>query len=181
MYDTSNFLRRIGERLTVNVSESTISETENLLTTDRSSSGHNDLLSIQDIFDLVVAGVVDLTIIQRSSFTKLHPVNIPSMILYNVLTEIVANARQHASKDTLIVSSQLHSTHQSVRFSNQSSSNELLSTAARRANSVENRHERGSGLDMIRNMLAGQDIDVMIRYENGIFSLEMFIPLSKFE
>lgn len=180
MYDTSNFLRRIGENFTVNVSESTISETENLLATDRNKPESDEWLLPQDIFELVTSRVEGLSVVEGDNFTKFPPVKIPIIVLHSALSEIVNNVMHHASKKSLFVDSRIDSNYRTIRFSNSYSHSKPISKASYGDAGGDNRHERGVGLEMIKKMFLSAGIHVQISYEETIFVLEIFIPLSKF-
>jgi len=179
MYDTSNFLRRVGERFTVNVSESTISETENLLTTDRGSEA-NDLIKIQDVFEILTWGAEDFTITRSNSFLQLRAVNIPFTVLYDALLEIVHNAKQHGSANKLTVSAYINVDHITICFSNPFSTKKIIANSNYEITTTDNRNERGSGLASVKSKLAGEGIDISIRFDSNVFSLDIHIPLSKF-
>lgn len=180
MYDTSNFLRRVGENFTVNVSESTISETENLLATDRNKSELDDWVDLQEVFELVISSVEGLTVAKSDSFAGFPLVKIPIFTLYNALSEIVSNVVHHASKKSLFVDSRIDRNYRTIRFSNSYSDSKPISKSSYGDAGGDNRHERGVGLEMIKKSCLSEGVHVQISYEETIFVLEMFIPLSKF-
>ncbi|MBC8881745.1 PIN-like domain-containing protein [Pseudomonas cerasi] len=179
MYDTSNFLRRVGERSTFNVSESTISETENLLTTDRNDFSREEWTVLADVLDMVTSELKDFTITRDYNFLKLPPVNISFFTMFNICFEIIENIKQHGTGKILSVSSSFHKGYLSIRFSNPSLMKSFSSMESNRSVTTDAWKERGSGLHMINSLLSAEDIDIKISYENEVFSLEILIPLSK--
>ncbi|KFE47500.1 hypothetical protein IV03_08525 [Pseudomonas congelans] len=181
MYDTSNFLRRVGEKFTFNVSASTISETENLLATDRNDFEQDEWSSISYAFDIVATELKDFKISQSHGFSKLPKINISFYTLFNVMYEVVHNVKTHASAKILSISSRFQKNYLIIRFSNPCSEKPLVSMASLRAAAAETRYEGGTGLIMINSLLSDQGIGIQISYEGDVFFLEISIPLSKLE
>lgn len=181
MYDTSNFLRRIGEKFTVNVSESTISETENLLTADRSESDLDEWVIIKDILAVVTSDLASLEVFQTDSFKNLPAVNVPIFVIYRVLCEIVENVMHHADTKSLHVESILEKHYWMIRFSNPCSEYKLSLLAPAGAPLKDVRTERGLGLEMVRKVLAGEGIHIQTSYDGTVYAVELFVPVSKFE
>lgn len=178
MYETSNFLRRVGEKFTFNVSESTIFETENL-TTDRNNSEQVEWVAIQEILDMASSNIKGLSVSKDHSFLQLPIVNVSSFNLFSAIYEIADNVNKHASEKTLHVSSRLYRKGIAVRFANPCAENNPV-TMASFTGAAEIRYERGSGLDMIRKQLTDEDIKVQVSCEPNVFWVEMYIPMSRF-
>ncbi|EKN48123.1 MULTISPECIES: PIN-like domain-containing protein [Pseudomonas syringae group] len=179
MYDTSNFLRRVGERFTFNVSESTISETENLLATERNEFDSTEWTNIADVFDIITSDQKELAITRDTSFPNLPTVNVSFFTIFNVIFEIIDNVKKHASTKILSVSSRFYKGYLTIRFSNPYSGKSVSSMEYYRAAAVNARHEGGTGLVMITSQLSDEGIDVQTSCEDDVFSVEFFIPLSK--
>ncbi len=181
MFDTSNFLRRVDENFTVNVSESTISETESLLATDRNKSELDEWVVFQDFFELVISNVEGLSVIRSESLTDLPPLKTPIFSLHNTLSEVVNNVVHHARKRSLFIDARIDRNHRTIRFSNSYFDSKPISKFSYGDARDDNRNERGVGLDMIKKKtLLSEGVHVQISYEQTIFVLEIFIPLSKF-
>jgi len=181
MYDTSNFLRRVGERLTVTVSESTISETENLLVRGRNYFAGEEFVDVLEVFKLTISRYEHITCTISNSFEQLPLARIPLYTLYNVFFEILDNVRNHANTHHIITSVNLTETHYIIRFVNTYSENKLQSIIKLSSATNEVRSERGVGLMMIKEVLAAEGIDTKITWDDAVFAVELFIPISKFE
>ncbi|EZP33263.1 PIN-like domain-containing protein [Pseudomonas sp. RIT288] len=181
MYDTSNFLRRIGERFTFNVSESTISETENLLALDRDGVKSEELVDISEILAIVTIDMDDFTVAESDGFTNLPLVKVPLMSMYNVLSEIIHNAKNHSSTKAVYIDTRLESQYRTLRFSNAANPSKTTSYASQDNAATGSLRERAVGLDMVRSTLAPEGIHVETTLENNVFTIEIFIPITKFQ
>jgi len=181
MYDTSNFLRRIGERFAFDVSESTISETESLLASDRNGVKSDELVDISEILAIVTIDMDDFGVAQADGFTNLPLVKIPLMTMYNVLNEIIHNAKNHSSTKAIYIDTRLESQYRTLRFSNAANPNKTTSLASRDNTATGSLREGAVGLDMVRSTLALEGVHVEITLENNVFTIELFIPISKFQ
>jgi hypothetical protein len=181
MYDTSNFLRRVSEKLTVSVSESTISETENLLAADRDEADLVVRAHIPNILDIVTSNLDGFVINKSVSFMSLPPVKISISTLYDAFFEIVYNVKNHASSKSLIVDSRMDKNFRTIRFSNACSEIKSPSMGSFDNDMGSAFYARGAGLKMIDKLFAREGVDVHRSHDGAIFMLEVFIPLSKFQ
>ncbi|WP_122572843.1 PIN-like domain-containing protein [Pseudomonas viridiflava] len=179
MYETSQFLRRVDEKSTFKISESTISQTENL-TTDRRKFGRDEWVLIQDVFDVVATDSRSLLVSKDNSFTQLPPVNIPVFVIFDIINIIVDNVVKHASEKAITLSSVRYDNHLTVRFLNPFAGKNVTPITSYRATFNDFSDEGYSGLKKLRNLLAREDVGVKTIFENDSFLIEIFIPTSRF-
>jgi hypothetical protein len=178
MYDTSNFLRRVAERFTVNVSESTISETENLLSAGRDET-QEELVSIPFIVDMILAIISEISVGKSQDFIDMPRVKASGAKLYDCFYEIFENVKQHASTKSVFIDSRTDKHFRIIHISNPSDSKHASMTSYGES-SRGYYYERGVGLDMIRRNFANEGIHVETTDDGNAFTVNIFIPLSNF-
>lgn len=179
MYDTSNFLRRVTERLTVNVSESTISETENLLIVSREAT-KAEHVSIPFIVELISVIFDEISVGRTQEFADMPTVMASGASIYDCFFEIFQNAKYHATSKSLHIDSRTDKHYRTIRISNPYSETKNMSAAPFSESSRGHYYERGTGLEMIRRKFANEDIHVETTADGKAFTVEIAIPLSKF-
>jgi hypothetical protein len=181
MYDTSNFLRRVGEIFKFNVSESTISETENLLASDRNKTEQDGLVNIPETLEMITSEIENLAVAYTDRFTNFPLVKTNKMIIFNALHEIIDNVMVHSITKAVYIDSRIESHYRTIRFANSAPENKTISLASWGDSHKDTARERGLGLELVRRTLATEGIHVETSNDGNVFMVELFIPVTKLQ
>lgn len=177
MYDTSSFLKYAKQLLSLDIKESSISETKNLIELTRQDKveqeeeTNDDFVYIDKAILEVAKKYPDVHIGMSPAVVHMQKIEINKLSLIAVLSEIFANVSSHSSNKFVGISARNNDGIVQLRFRN----------PIRQQLITENYSEvvRGKGIEMIKHYMFRENIDVQITNNNKYFSISLFINLNQ--
>ncbi|EGL2796192.1 PIN-like domain-containing protein [Citrobacter sp. Cs237] len=183
MYDTSTFLKHAKSELSVNISDTSITQTKDLIERSRKNrfALEGRVTLIHDLINDVALSINGIRVGIGSSVKSLPPINIDCQHFYSSCFEILRNAQHHGINNYVGVQAKKLENYIVLRFKNKIPTNHSSSEAINILESAHNGFsERGSGIDMIKKMMHQYGIDTHIVQEQKNFTIELYIPKSFF-
>ncbi|SNT47194.1 MULTISPECIES: PIN-like domain-containing protein [unclassified Pseudomonas] len=175
MYDTSNFLRRVGERFTVDVSESTIFEAQSLIDSEREHDS-SEWVDFFEILKLVASSFDKVILVQSPRITISPSIKIPLNNLFTALCEIVHNVICHGDNNRLHIDLLADNGFEVIQFTNTYSGRSPSAILPDDHHLQSSLTERRTGLAMIRSVLRREGISIRTSHTMDEYCLEMLIP-----
>ncbi len=173
MYDTSNFLQYAKNELKVNIQESTINETKDLIELSRSNRKkvEEGYIYLSEFLVDAADKVGSLKIEIDSTVKNLEPMKLNFRSFYSAIMEIYVNVLHHGDDDCVRVQAAEINGFILLRFSN-NAKNSINSTFSK----FENDSNRGHGIPSISSVLSNEGIGVHIITGEKDYIVELSIP-----
>lgn len=184
MYDTSSFLRHAKSELHVDISDSSINQTKDLIEISRENRAIHDeeYIYIVELIRACSNNFAELTVALGNSLHALPSAKLNKMFFYSAITEILANVLVHGFGNMLWVNANHIGGHVSIIFRNRLKNDIEMDKATDDLTHI-NLYEsgvRGYGLKMIKDSMIKNGIDVRIEQSDRYFIVELLIPSSFF-
>jgi len=169
MYDTSTFLQYAKKELKLDIKDSSITETKELIELGRLDRIEDEegLISIQDLIRETSSRIDTLKVGLGNSVKNLSKVKINKQAFYVALMEIFINVVDHGIDNYVGVQAKESDNMLMLRFKN--------------VKKLENRESKspilmGKGIEYIKTTMHRENIDVHIIEEEKRFAIELYIP-----
>lgn len=178
MYDTSSFLRYAKSELSLEISDSSISQAKDLIERSRRNRfAHEEgYVFLPEMIKSLAAQISGFKIGIGRSVNALPPVKIRESALYASLMEIFHNAIHHGVQNYIGVQAKKRGNHVLLRFKNR-----IDPATTIEAGGVDSVTEaRGYGLDSVAEMMSKEGIDVHVVTSQKSFVVEFYVPIDQF-
>lgn len=172
MYDTSSFLQYAKKELELNVKESSINETKELIELSRQSrlESEDGKIYLPDFLKLTAKRFSNLRIGIGNSVKQLPLISIETQAISVALMEIFSNALDHSPDRYIGIQARQDNNIIAIRFKN-------LKHKEDQAKSETETFGRGKGIEYIKSTLAKEGIDTYFGEDQKRFWVEIFIPI----
>lgn len=178
MYDTSSFLRYAKSELSLEISDSSISQAKDLIERSRRNRfAHEEgYVFLPEMIKSSAAQISGFRIGIGRSVNALPPVKIREPALYASLMEIFHNAIHHGTQNYIGVQAKKRGEHVLLRFKNR-----IDPATTIEAGGVDSVSEaRGYGLDSVAEIMSKEGIDVHVVTSQKSFVVEFYVPIDQF-
>ena len=173
MYDTSNFLQYAKNELEINIQESTINETKDLIELSRTTRQKTEdgYINLSEFLVDAADKIGNLTIEMDSSVENLEPIKLNFRSFFSAIMEIYLNVLHHGDDNNLSIHANEINGFIILRFKNLAK-NSLPSSFI----SSEKDPNRGHGMPSIINSLSNEGIAVRTIHNELNYIIELSIP-----
>ncbi len=170
MYDTSSFLKYAKKLLRIEVKDSSISETKNLIELSRQDKEeeNDNLISLEKSIREVSNGFSNVRIGLSPTVTKLPKVHLSKIAFNTTLSEIFSNVSAHSSNKFVGISAKTEGDMIQLRFRNRIHQKDFKEDYSSQI--------RGKGFEVIKHYMYKENIDVHFTSEQKHFAITLFIP-----
>ncbi|MFT6908616.1 MAG: hypothetical protein ACJAS1_005319 [Oleiphilaceae bacterium] len=177
MYDTSNFLQYAKNELGLNIQESSIIETKDLIELSRMNRSSNEAvyMFIPDYLSEMAERVSNLKLMFASSFYQLPLINTSCHFMYSVMMELFTNVVEHGDDNCVNIQGKEMDNLLVLKFTNKAM-NSMPSLEM--IENINANTSRGFGLKDVARSLQAEGIDIHITKNEDEFIAELFIPKS---
>lgn len=179
MYDTAGFLKHAQKYLKADIQDLTITQTENLINSNRKkrSLDDSDPYSLIDIISSAADFTSGTDVHIAYPISSLPAVKINKRHLFICLSEIISNKIEHGTGKKLTIEAKLLNEDCILVFRNQYNSFNHNKNSELRSSNISH---RGAGIKMITSMMMQEGVGVSTFCTDEEFVLEMNIPHHKF-
>ncbi len=170
MYDTSSFLQYAKKELELNVKESSINETKELIELSRQSRLENEegLIYFPDFLKQVAKRFSNVRIGLGNSVKQLPLLELDTQAISVALMEIFSNVANHSPDGYVGIQARVNENIITIRFKN-------LKPREKHGEQTEI-YGRGKGIEYIKSSLAKEGIDSSFGEDQKRFWVELFLP-----
>lgn len=181
MYDTSAFLNYAKAYLKIDILESSIAETKDLIELnirERVRSESRTIIVEEFLEDIIASYAKDLNVEVHGSVSLLPPISVPSLTLYNALHEIFSNAVRHSLNQYLLVRGKSSSSDVTLRFENQRNPSSILTPVDPHLSRIG---VSSKGIGFVMDRLETEGIHVKINRTEKWFGIDLIFPISNLQ
>ena len=179
LYDTSSFLRHAKSAFKLSISDSSISETKDLIERSRRNRivHEEGLFYLDEMVKDLARKLGGFRVGVGKSVYSLPAIRANEVFFIQALMEIYTNAIHHGREKYVGVQAKTNEDSIILRFKNKTVESDLQSSMF---DNNEADNSRGYGLDAVRDFMSREGIDVHIVERPKSFVVELYIPKDKF-